>query len=62
MDAAAWNVALLVIIAWGIGVLGLWFAIRTEFARFRAEIRGEIREFRNELKAAIRRVDRKIDA
>ena len=41
--------------------MGLWFAIRTEVARVRAELRAEIREVRTELRGEIRGVDHKLD-
>ena len=73
MDAASWNASLPLIIAFGIGALGLWFAIRIEadktiaelriaIREFRTELRGEIREVRTELKADIQRLDQKLDA
>ena len=62
MDAASWNASLPIIITFLLGILGLWFAIRTEVARVRAELRSEIREVRTELKADIQRLDLKLDA
>ena len=73
MDAASWNASLPIIITFLLGILGLWFAIRTEVSRVRAELRseirevrtelrGEIREVRTELKADIQRLDQKLDA
>ena len=61
MDAANWSASLPLIITFGLGILGLWFAIRTEVARVRAELRAEIREVRTELRGEIRRVDHKLD-
>ena len=56
MDAASWSASLPLIITFGLGILGLWFAIRTEVARVRAELRAEIREVRTELRSEIRGV------
>lgn len=62
MDAANWGSALPFIITFALGIFGLWFAIRTEVARVRAELREEIREVRTELKGDIQRLEQKIDA
>ena len=73
MDAASWNASLPLIIAFGLGALALWFAIRievdktiaeirSEIREFRTKMRGEIREVRTELKADIQRLDQKLDA
>ena len=62
MDAASWGASLPFIITFLLGIFGLWFAIRTEVARVRAEFRAEIQESRTELKADIQRVDQKLDA
>ena len=62
MDAANWSAWLPLIIAFGLGALGLWLAIRIEVDKTIAEIRIAIREFRTELKADIQRLDQKLDA
>lgn len=62
MDAASWNASLPLIIVFGLGALGLWFAIRIEVDKTIAEMRSEIREVRTELKADIQRLDQKLDA
>jgi len=61
MDAASWSASLPLIIAFGLGALGLWFAIRIEVDKTIAELRSEIREVRTELKADIQRLDQKLD-
>lgn len=61
MDAASWSAALPLIITFALGIFGLWFAIRTEVARVRAEVRDELREVRAELKADIQRLEQKFD-
>ena len=62
MDAASWSASLPLIIVFGLGALGLWFAIRIEVDKTIAEMRSEIREVRTELKADIQRLDQKLDA
>ena len=51
MDAASWSASLPLIIAFGLGILGLWFAIRIAVDKTIAE-----------LKTDIRAVNRKLDA
>ena len=60
MDIASWNASIPLIITLGLGFFGIWFAIRTEALRLRAEMRevraelkADIREVRTELKADI---------
>ena len=73
MDAANWSAWLPLIIAFGLGALGLWLAIRIEVDKtiadlriaireFRTELKADIREVRTELKADIQRLDQKLDA
>ena len=62
MDAASWSASLPLIIVFGLGALGLWFAIRIEVDKTIAEIRNDLREARAELRTDIREVGNKIDA
>ena len=51
MDAASWSASLPLIIAFGIGALALWRAIRIEADKTIAKIRTELREVGNKIDA-----------
>lgn len=51
MDAANWSASLSLIIAFGLGALGFWFAIRIEADKTIAELRSELREVKGKLDA-----------